>query len=144
MDRLFSGEKLNCPCCGRYAQIYKRRIHLSVALQLIQLYKLGGRNERRYVHASVLIPKGNTGTGDIGKAFYFNLIEPKPVDPYNNSSGYWRLTEIGCKFVEGTEQIKKTVFVFNDEVIGSDEETVTIRDCLNNKFDYLELMEFAA
>ena len=55
------GEKQCCPTCGRYAQIYRRRIHTSIALQLITLYRLGG--DANFIHASELIAPGIAGAG---------------------------------------------------------------------------------
>lgn len=142
MDRVKMGEKFNCPCCGRYAQVYRRRIHHSVARQLGDMMALGGGRERRFVHASILIPHGNTGTGDIGKAAYWGLIEKmKHVSGQQKSSGYWRLTGHGVDFVEGRVKIMAVALVFDDEVIGFDGKEVSFLECLDVKFDYTKNME---
>lgn len=63
---LREGHKSDCPCCGRYAQIYRRRFHSSMAAQLIKLYQLAPHGE--FVHASELILPNMTGIGDFSKA----------------------------------------------------------------------------
>ena len=141
MQRLLAGEKIDCSCCGRYAQIYRRRIHHSIARQLVELYGLGGGRERRFVHGSQLIPKGNTGTGDIGKGRYWGLIEPMlRVSKLDNASGYWRLTGLGCDFVQAKATIQKVALVFDDKVIGFEGPEVSIQQCWDKRFDYAKIL----
>lgn len=59
---LKAGKVMDCPCCRRHSQIYKRRLHSTVAWQLIRLYKLNGYAE--YVNGSELILPGAHSTSD--------------------------------------------------------------------------------
>lgn len=140
MARLTAGAKETCPCCGRHAQVYNRRIHAGMAMQLIKLYKLGGNES--YVHASRLILKNVSGAADLSKAKYWALIEEMPhVAGRTKSSGHWRLTKLGVQFVHNEVAVPESVQVYNDTVIGASQRVARIRDCLKNKFDYEELME---
>lgn len=136
--RLLSGEKMTCECCGRYAQVYQRRIHTSIALQLIELYKLGGTYD--HVHASRLIPKGVSGAGDLSKAKYWGLIEEKPSDGRTKSSGFWMLTDLGLQYVTDRARVPYIAYVYDDKVLGFSERLCGIREALKEKFDYQELM----
>jgi hypothetical protein len=141
-EMLRDGSKLDCPCCGRHSQVYRRCIHQSVALQLIELYNLGERRGRHFVHASLLIPKGSTGVGDIGKAAYWGLIEKMQHAPgARKSSGLWRMTGLGCDFVEQKTVIMRTALVFNDSVIGFEGPRVDIVACSKQKYDYTETIK---
>lgn len=137
--RLNAGESLDCPCCKRYSQIYTRKIHTGIALQLIQLYRIGG--SITFVHTSKLIAPGSSGIGDFSKAKYWGLIEPKEnTDDDKKSSGFWRLTPLGVAFVRGKKTIAGAALVFDDKVIGFTDEPVDILGALGKKFSYDELM----
>lgn len=137
--RLNAGESLDCPCCKRHAMIYTRKIHTSIALQLINLYRLGGHVA--YIHTSKLIAPGSSGIGDFSKAKYWGLIEPKEnTDDDKKSSGYWRLTSIGIAFVRGKQSVAGAALVFDDKVIGFTDDPTDIRAALGHKFSYDELM----
>lgn len=141
MEQLKKGWQGDCPHCGRFAKLYYRQIHVSVALQLIQLYKLGG--EKEYIHVSRLIAKGVSGPADFTKAKHWSLIEEKADDipDGKKSSGFWRLTSIGVEFVKGGLKVKKIIHVYDARVIDATGPLVSIQDCLQNKFNYQELME---
>ena len=138
LERLKNGSKTNCECCGRYAQAYNRRLHTSVCLQLIMLYKLGGAGA--YVHASKLIPVGVTGAGDFTKAKYWGLIQEIPNNREVKSSGHWMLTERGVEFVNNKLTIPEVAVVYDDTVLEYKGRQVNIIDGLKRKFDYNELM----
>lgn len=138
---LLSGQKTDCPCCGRYAQVYKRHINCTIARQLIMLHKKADRN---YLHASLLIPSGQTGQGDLTKAKYFKLIEAMPEESeVKKSSGFWRLTEKGLGFIKGEILIPEYVLIFDDNVIGVSETHIDIKQSLaSGGFNYSDLMEY--
>jgi len=140
--QLLSGEKCDCPHCGRYSQVYKRHINATIAKQLIMLLKLGGLGNN-YIHASNLIPEGQTGQGDLTKAKYFGLIKAMPeTSEAKKSSGYWSLTEDGHLFVTGKKDIPSHLFVFDDKVIGKSEDKIFIADALaSGGFHYNNLIQ---
>jgi len=142
-QELKSGHHCECPACGRHAQIYRRKFHASMAYQLIRLYRMGGCYQ--FVHASKLILPNMAGIGDFTKAKYWGLIVPKDkaiydTDSDKKSSGYWRITPNGEKFINGMIRVPREVHVFNDEFLGACQETITIAEALGSKFNYEELM----
>lgn len=141
MKSIKKGEKFACPCCGRWAQVYRRTLHHTTAWQLIRLYKMNGFGE--YINAVELIPEGQQGVGDFTKAKYWDLIERRPLNEEETrlkSSGFWRLTEKGVAFVLSQSTIQKTALIFDDNVIGFDGPQVTITESLCQQFDYERLM----
>jgi len=138
---VMSGEVATCPCCNATQKVYKRRVHSSVARDLIKLYKVGGAE--KYVHYSKF--RTTAGSGDIAKARFFGLLihKPKsPLDRVRKASGYWKLSTKGIMFVEGRIAIPEYVKVYQNEVIGSGFWTVFMQECLGDKFNYDELMGF--
>lgn len=139
-DDLRAGNKMLCPCCKRYAQVYRRHLHTSVALQLIILHKRGGAD--KYVHVRELVTDNMSGAGDFTKAKYWGLIQEAPIqEDGKKSSGYWKLTMDGVMFVKGLHAIRKTLLVYDDQVIGSEGGVIYINECLGNKFNYQQMME---
>lgn len=139
MNEIIGGDEKECPCCGRFAKIYRRTLHTSVALQLITLFKKGGHH--KYIHVSELIPPGTSGSGDFTKAKYWGLIEEQEHTPgKKKSSGYWALSDKGIAFVRGNWSIHKYALVYDDRVLGFDGEEINIRSCLGNEFDYSQMM----
>lgn len=141
INELKKGEKKDCPCCGRHAQMYKRNLHATAAKKLVKLYRLGGQHE--YIHTSRLIDEGETGAGDFSKAKYWKLI----VEAENNwegkrTSGNWKLTDKGVGFVLDLITIPKSVMIFDDRVFGFSEDHTNIQQCLTSGgFNYSELMK---
>lgn len=143
MDEIFQsnllrGEAMLCPCCKRFAKVYKRRLHSAVIQQLIKLYQLNGANV--FVHASKLIPEKQTGAGDFTKAKYWGLIEQSTnKNPKLKTNGFWRLTKLGVGFIENWQVIPKFLWIFDDKIIKVSDESVNISQIYNN-FDYRELI----
>ena len=141
-SRLRTGEKMDCPCCGRYSQMYKRALHYSVAVQLIEFHKMGGSDD--FVSLRNMVRRWPTGIGDFTKAKYWELIMSKDhVPDAKKTSGLWMLTSKGTLFVLGLLSIPKYAIIFDDEVRGMTGEYVTIKDCLTDKFNYTDLMNNA-
>ncbi len=144
-EQLLDGQQKDCPCCGRHAQVYKRRLHKSVAVALIRLYKIHMNHDlgfAAFVHVSDLVVEGMSGIGDFSKAKYWDLIEADANDdPTKKSAGRWRLTQKGVSFVKGQLGIKEWALVFDDTVIEHRGKTVYIHDSLSADFNYSELME---
>ncbi len=143
LSELQQGNAKHCPCCDRHAQIYRRKLHASMACQLIRLYALGGANE--FIHASRLIMPSMVGIGDFSKCKYWGLILPKDkaiydTDVASKATGFWRMTSLGEQFVRGEISIPREMFVFNDEVLGHSDASTTITQALGDKFNYDELM----
>lgn len=143
MMDLLDGEKKDCPCCGRYAQVYRRHLHHDPAKKLIKLYRAGGAE--KFIHTSVLIEKGDTSVGDFSKAKHWKLIhQADPDSDAKKTSGMWKLTQKGISFVRGEISIQRIALIFDDRVLGFSDDMVTIQECLDGGgFNYRELMEAA-
>lgn len=149
-----TGEGEDCPTCGRYAKVYRRRLHSNVARQLILLHRLqfaawkldtsaGAVNSLppRWVHTTAI--REGSGYSDFTLAKHWGLIEAKPNldDDTKKESGYWMLTDLGVRFVTDQVKIPKYIFLFDDRAQGSSDELAGIRDALGKNFNYSEIME---
>lgn len=140
VERLKAGFDGPCPCCGRYAKIYKRALHKGIAMSLIRLYNTGGANG--YIHISRFCTVA--GGVDIPLARFWGLVEQRPNDDATKrTGGYWRLTPHGVDFVERRTTIPKYVLLYNNKLVGTEGRGVSIKDCLTDKFDYSQLMQLS-
>jgi hypothetical protein len=136
MQNLTSGTR--CPCCNRYCKIYKRSITNRMAQWLIWLVKVSKNNEWTNWRDA---PKKVVHGGDYGKMFHWGLIEHAPnANPKKKSSGVWRPTDKGIRFVYRQVTVPKKISLLFNEVIGLSEEKIDIVDALGNEFDYNQLM----
>ena len=147
-QKLKDGNGAHCPTCGRYAKIYRRRIHSNMARQLIALYSLTqperffeGKLVIRYAHTRQVRDK--CGYSDFTLAKHWGLVQARPNedDPSVKDTGLWTLTGQGLGFVLGTSTIPKYAYLFDDRLVGFSDDVVSIRDALGKKFNYQEIME---
>jgi hypothetical protein len=133
-------EGVICPCCFRYAKRYKRHLYSTQARDLIALYRLNRRNGwDKFFHRSVVIPHANNN--DLAFLRHWGLLEQEPnVDPSKKDSGRFRITTAGRQFVEDAIHVPKFCIQYHDHIEGFSRETVSIREALGHRFDYMELM----
>jgi hypothetical protein len=81
----------------------------------------------------------NTRAGDAPKLRHWELIERAPKE-HRGSRGYYRVTQLGIDFINGTVQVPKSYLEYNNGVWGWADEFITIRQALKDKFDFWELM----
>jgi hypothetical protein len=137
MKKLREGETADCPYCGRHSQIYKRKIHKTIAVILIKLYRAGGDKDFLHFTDFAILRAG----GEFALAKHWGLILGATHEPEEKkTSGKWMLTKEGVDFVMNRTSIKKYALVFDDRCIDLYGEDVTIKDCLGETFNYSELM----
>lgn len=130
-----------CPCCNQKAKVYPRTVHHTLAVALIQLYRRGltymPNAPTPFVHA----PSLPGDTHEISQLVWWGLIEEeKGKRPDGGRKGFWRITQAGIDFVEGKRTIQKTARVYDAQVVSYRGKQVTIKDCLDDPFDYDRLM----
>lgn len=138
---------VDCPCCTRAVKLYHYTINSGQAYATILLYRLTKQlqPEDGWIHVSNEFAniKVNAHTLSYHRAALWGLIEKMPTndDPKKRTSGYWRITEKGKQFVEGNLKVRGEVYVFEGKIIKAGGAEVDIRDALQEKFDYEELMK---
>lgn len=140
-------EGTNCPCCGQFGKVYKRKIHSGMAAILVLMYRYQSRG---YTHVLTLVSATTSpavaaaiGGGDFAKMRYWGLIEEEhTVDSKGRkkANGLWRITGAGARFVEGAATVSRYAWVYNNGFLGFHGEQISIYDALGDKFSYAELM----
>lgn len=142
-------EGAKCPCCNQTVKLYKRKITSAIAFALYLIYKhIGVQNPVHLEDFFKSLPNiPNSIRGDVSKLRHWNLIERGdecPKEDGNPRDGYYFLTKYGASFVRGEVTLNKNVHIYNNKIISIETEQndlVTFKQCLGDKFNYKELME---
>lgn len=140
-----SSDGIGCPCCGRLAKVYKRKLHTEMALFLIGLVKKYKEN-RDWVNIRDVIPggdKSSKASSDGAYLVHWRLIEAQPKPQGGKKQGFYRPTERGIQFAEKKIRVPSHVALFDNKVVGWNDKLVYIDEALGDKFDYQELMRTA-
>lgn len=132
-----------CPACDAHVEIRKWKISDKTAECLIRLCKLTmeyPNTEYFHVERDINVPLAVGGS--FAKLRWFFLIEEKPKEDgeKGRTSGFWKITDYGKKFVLSKLPVKKYVHLYRGKKEGYSGKKITIIDSLGDKFDYDELM----
>jgi len=128
----------DCPVCGRYTKIYKRKITSSMALGLYAAMKTDGRFGN-FFHAETLFKSlsvPHSVRGDFPKLRFWGFIKER-----DDRCGYYRVTTNGENFVHGITSTKKYIYLYNNTpvYIEGNNETTTFKQALGDKFNLKEI-----
>jgi len=146
-DRFFwqvnAGKQVVCPCCDGLAQRYKRSIGSTMAVLLIRTYH--ATNGGGWIHIQ---SRTDARGGDYAKLRYWGLVEPRgDQQDDGNSSGFWRITDLGIAFVERRVKVFRYIYLYQGVYRGYDPDpraVVSIDQSLGKKFRYDDLMAESA
>lgn len=128
-----------CPCCTKFAKVYRWSLYGTAAQALILFHRLGGTES--FIHSRDLKRLGYTGQGDASRLKYWDLVvEEKQRREDGGRSGYWRVTGRGRDFIFGVATLPKYSYIYDDRLLRQDGPMVSIIDVLGKRFDYRELM----
>ena len=134
----------HCGECGRLLKTYHRRLSRSMSRSLIRLWRLhqvqGGE---KYFHVKQFDKEG--ARGEFGVLKCWGLVEEAENLEDKRTSGMWRITEFGARFVRLEEPVPLYVMLkWGSEFLGFSGPMVDARQCLEhgNRFSYAELMDW--
>ncbi len=143
-----------CPLCTQYVKLYKRKLNASMAYVLVLIYRWHraqpeGHKEWLHVPSHIAKEGGDNARqtaairGDWAKLKHWGLIEEYPAKREDGSKriGYYRITPQGIAFVRGQSSVQAYIWIYNETVLQRPVlERVSIRDTLDKKFHYADLM----
>jgi hypothetical protein len=93
---------------------------------------------QEWAHAQTIGFRG----GDYAKARLWGLCELRPNDDTaKRTSGFWRLTVGGQAFIAMMARVPTHACMYDSDLVGFREETLTIKDALaSGGFDYAQMM----
>jgi hypothetical protein len=133
-------EGIECPCCGQYCKVYKRKLNSAMALALIWLVRSTAPGE--FVHATTRAPReALMSRGAFAFLAYWDLAEQRLNELSDKRcSGFWRATERGRDFAYGKSTLWSHALVYDNDVLEFCGDKVDVVDALGRKFNYHELM----
>jgi len=135
-----------CPVCDRFGKIHKTPITASGAFTLLKLYealRTGNTDKEGFVHIESYMTKQRIPIkGAHSRLQHWGLCEIKMNnDDTKRTSGFWKITEKGKRFIFGQIKIPKSAWMYNEKVLEwEDDNMIDIHQALNNKFNYQEVM----
>lgn len=131
-----------CPCCRRYARVYKRKLNSGIALALLWIcraYLQGGREPVDLARSAprYVLARG----GQHGLLVHWGLAATSGAreGDHGRTSGLWTPTADGLLFAAGRSKVRRFVHVFANRVAERSGPLVTIGEALADRFDYAEL-----
>ena len=140
--RTLVDEGERCPCCTQLAKVYKRKIHATMARELIHFWRRAGADWFDLpLLAGEISGKRRAYTGDSAKLRYWGLMmEDNARREDGGRAGWWRVTEKGAMFVRDALLVPKYARIYDGRCLSLDGDPVSIRDSLGDKFRYDDLM----
>jgi len=143
--RAAEGTGVRCPCCDQYARVYRRTIAASSAYTLLHLYRAHGT---AWTHLQHFMESNDLRRADEAKLAYWGLLQERTTGDKNAAggprAGYWRVTELGTRWVRGEATVPYYARVYDGVCDGLYGDPVGIREALGTHFDYDDLMACAA
>lgn len=132
--RIKREDGVDCPCCGQYVKIYKRKLNANMATFLASLV-----NIYEYTHEWVHYSKCKFRGRDYGHLTCWGLaLTGKDATGKKRMTGLWKPTVKGIDFVHGTINVPTHVFLLDNEIQGFSSSTTFLADV--DGFNFHELM----
>lgn len=131
----------HCPVCDRWGKIYLRNINVTMAHGLMWLCRQTG-DEDGWINVPVVGPQWLVRSNQLATLHWWNLVERKSKDETHKAkfSGIWRPTQLGKDFASGQARVPKSVYTYNNMVMRYSTQEVLISECLEEVFDYDQVM----
>jgi len=139
-----------CPCCGQFVKLYKRKLNSAMAHALIRIHKHFRRNpDLNWLHVPDFLRDHKIARADEAKLVLWGLLQGSGEMREDGSkrSGFYKLTDLGQRFVMREERVPKYVYIYNQTVYGFSDgshwprELTDVGDALGDHFNYAELMK---
>ena len=139
--RTIANDGGHCPVCDRWGKIYLRNINVTMAQGLMWLCRQTGDADG-WINVPVVGPQWLVRSNQLATLHWWNLVERKSKDETHKAkfSGIWRPTQLGKDFAFGLVRVPKSVYTYNNLVMRYGTEEVLISECLNEGFDYEQVM----
>jgi hypothetical protein len=139
-----------CPCCGRYAKLYRRRMYAGMAATLVHIYRKfrddppegGWLHVEQYLKSVPNAPPQLRG--DYHKLRFWGLLErrPGPSPAGDPVVGRYRITTAGSLFARNQSAVASYVHIYQDAALEFSGDPVNVVQVLvGGGFDYQELLE---
>jgi len=138
---------VDCPCCGQFVKLYKRKLNSGMAVTLIRIYNQNKHDEENWIPVKEFLRINKyKNSHDWTLLKHWGLLQEKEQieNNINKSSGYWKITKKGKEFVKNKISVPNKVHIYNNIVLGFSDDNTTIIESLGKHFKYQELMDYTS
>lgn len=129
---------VSCPCCEQRVQLYRRRLNPAAVRALIMFRRTYGTD---FGHAPSTAGIPALG-GEWARLALWGLIEEATeVRPDGGRAGWWRLTEVGSRFIDRQFRVPKYALTYKRSCRGLTGPLVSIDSAIGRGFDLQELLD---
>lgn len=130
-----------CPCCGRFGKVDGRSLTVDMTRALFWILDASG-HKRRWVNVPKEAPRWVLRTKKLTQLKHWGFIEPMTkTDGRTKTSGIWRPTRKGRRFVEAAIRVPERMYVFDNRVLAEARRLITVQEALGTKYHYQEELE---
>jgi hypothetical protein len=133
---------VDCPCCGQFVKLYKRKLNSGMAITLLRIFNESINEDDKWIPVKEFLRENKyKNSHDWTLLKHWGLLEEKEniENIETKNSGFWKITQKGRKFVLNEISVPDKVSIYNNKVLGFSEEQTTIIESLGKKFNYSEL-----
>ena len=132
-------EGATCPCCGQFVKLYKRKLNSGMASTLIRIYR---DNQQAWTHVKNFLRENKyQNSHDWTRLKDWGLLEEQEnTETTKKTSGTWRITDRGVKFIMGQIAVPSHIFIYNNSLQGYSNTEINIYKALGKHFNYTQLM----
>lgn len=134
-----------CPCCSQHAKLYRRPFNSGMAVSLLWLVRYYEEvSKGSWIDVPRTAPKKVLRSREFDKLKLWGVAETRESDdPTKRTSGLWRPTDLGIAVVRSDATVSKYLSIYNGNIVDRSKAQATLKECLNRKFDFEELMHVA-
>lgn len=139
---------IDCPCCGQFAKVYKRKLSAAMAEAMIVIERATRETRTQPFHMGQLLDARATdrtakGGGEPMRLRFHGLVNLVSGTRADESwrVGYYVITDFGVRFVLNEYRAPKYAYLYAQECLGVSEETISVVEALGNRFSYRDLMD---
>lgn len=128
--------RARCEACGQKMPVrHKFPLNSTMAISLINLYRLVDGDTTKYVHVSKVTVRHNNNFATMR---WWGLVAR--ATKHKGDRAMWRITKRGVLFVRDRISISKYMIIERDQPpLEYSDELIDIRGALRNRFNYDEL-----
>jgi hypothetical protein len=134
---------VDCPCCGQFVKLYKRKLNSGMAITILRIYNESIDDFGKWIPVKEFLRINKyKNSHDWTLLKHWGLLEEKEIvkDSEDNNSGFWKITPKGRQFVMNEINVPNKVHIYNNKVLGFSDDQTNIIDSLGKNFNYTELM----
>jgi hypothetical protein len=119
--------------------VYRRKLNSGMAYALIRFWRAAGRD---FAHKPTVLRGVGAAARDESLLRFWGLLEEEQARREDGGrAGWWRVTELGERFVLDRVRLPKYARIYDGRLLELDaSQTLSVVEALGERFNYAELL----